>query len=661
MKRVALLLTLLACLPATAQPRRDQEVDEKRLQDHGHGFGLFRLDPRWRLVEEEALSEGNRNAVAGLVHPAYGAALLVLTRPEGDLAQVASLSLSELPLLAPRVDKRTTLEVEGRPALRVEGAGRLPDGSARRFGLTLIALPKRVIELQAVASQASEITPLWGAFHLLKGPAPGRARPTRRRVGNGWRLVGPVFETLAGGLRIEAGEGWRLRNPDQLQAVGGTEARLEHLGRFVTLDLTVVRVGDAKQSELLSAFRTMVQSTRRDKEELAWSTIPVAGAQAQVVVSNDPQRSLVAARGHVLTTSPRGRLLIGVFARWDRSLGAQGPALLRQGLAGVRILSQPDFQTLATFLRANGRRAHGVSLDQRLRAGVLSDYALDLRWKLPPGLWRARLAAPRPDPLLRCALRDPATGLQAHLRYVQPLENESPAELHERLRKGIEGARVLGPAHQARGLRLSWLERSERGIPERVLLASTRRGKHGLALVAWGARGDVAPVQSALAEQLTQLEFSEPGLRDHDLSKGVLTHHRLGFRLRPPPEFSARVVPAGPTLQAHGGRAELRHPQRAGWLGVVARAPGPLSEARLRYQDAAWFRQLHARVGGLRPGDLKTLAGRPCEHLWGKGPGGDRCDVFLVAGPIRYVVLMTDRAGRHPKDGPLLKALEFLE
>ena len=64
-----LLLCLFLATPLAAQENA-QTSDGRRLVDRGHGFELYRLDGRWRLLGERDVAPGHPRALAGLLDPA---------------------------------------------------------------------------------------------------------------------------------------------------------------------------------------------------------------------------------------------------------------------------------------------------------------------------------------------------------------------------------------------------------------------------------------------------------------------------------------------------------------------------------------------------------------------------------------------------------------
>ena len=76
-------------------------------------------------------------------------------------------------------------------------------------------------------------------------------------------------------------------------------------------------------------------------------------------------------------------------------------------------------------------------------------------------------------------------------------------------------------------------------------------------------------------------------------------------------------------------------------------------------EDEHWLERWR-RSGELTRGTRTELAGCPCRHLIVRSPKGQRCDVFVVPGPIRWLVFVGDRAGRPPSETGILGGLEHL-
>ncbi|MGE0712567.1 MAG: hypothetical protein AB7N76_20300 [Planctomycetota bacterium] len=670
------VLISLLCAPLRAddpppQPTpaaKGQEVTPRRIVDHDHGFELFVLGEDWQLLDEEAAREVDLDAVAGVFDPTAASVLVIPLGPipadgrgEGGragLSAAAEGALLRLPLLEKKVALRQSLlHDDALPARELKGEGRLPDGTRLSFALRIVASRGCYYAIQVLSGGPGISSAPWLAVRFLpgQGPPPGRARPASQAAGVGWRRVEQRLESVSG-LRARGGEGWRVLDPHALHGAPlALEARLVHVATFLELDLSPLPADPADQARVLAGLERLAATGARVGEQARRLELELSGGSAWLRVVAREREPVVACGALV-----RGGHVVALFARWDASLGADADRLLREGLGRVAVLGAAAREALSREL-ASGPRAVALSPDQRLDQGVLRDFGQDLRWTLPPRpFWRVQLATPEAAARRLQAL-DPERGLELSLDVTQSpgaADAASRAASLVALAKQLE-AKPLGEVQRHGVLDLLWLEREEQGVPERLLAACGDQGARRLTLCARGPRASVAALGSSVDAVLGRLELGSPEVRrmTEALPGGVLVDRRLGLRLRPPAGFHARPGQGPLDLLRVGGSAELRGEQEVSWLGVIARCEPWLGPRARALGDERWIARLRQATGGLQPGDLREAAGRPCTHWFGKGPRGDRCDVLVIDGPLRYLILITDRGGRHPRDSGLLGAL----
>jgi hypothetical protein len=400
-------LCLLAAALALAGCRRDIEAESKAereanatkvtadstddatapIVDSDFGFRLTLPGAGWKLLRERDAASLNADAIAAAIHTVDGTCGIVMVErlPGTTLEQALELLWHE-PLPDQVIESEQDLEFQGVPAKRRVFTAKV-QGQTFHYVTTVFLHQDHLYQLMSwslVGEQLQARLAFHEAFELLEGEVRGRSKAAREPLthfdGVGWRIHDGRYESALAGLRLALPDGWRFivgAELDQMQTDADIIVTNEHANMFVAL--TVERAPTGR----LAALAELARQNFLDGQAPLGDPLPRQLAGQKVELRRYEQAPLGFLHGVYMGDDA----ITSVTAWYPHALYDNAIASIDAVLGELEALPASERASLHEQLLDTPKRQRRFHADRAFRAGEFVDFAHQLRWTMPSGMW----------------------------------------------------------------------------------------------------------------------------------------------------------------------------------------------------------------------------------------------------------------------------------
>ncbi|MEO0479897.1 MAG: hypothetical protein AAF196_10485 [Planctomycetota bacterium] len=527
--------------------RTDQEVRADEIIDHGFKIAIGKPSG-WRMLDEEAVSHLNGDAILGWNHPTQGLFGVVICEPINDRTldefnefAVNGLSQSYEQV---RVESTEVIEIDGTRAIQTALRGVANEVPIRllHFGVESSGYYYQVIGfgMQVWVRSAERTFAMFAEkVRFLPGEVPGRiAESVDANIdGVGWRLRERRFESAIDGLVIDCPEDWNFVHGVELFAMN-EDARIgfQHSSPDIYAVLIPERIEDSiREDSIRTALDSMTFNLGVDPDrsfdlEVLGQNVTFTARTADVGVD--------ARFVHGILRRPDG--IVQILVWWPNPRGVKDEIPVKEICSGLSEMDGELEQQLRREMLGTRDPQTRVGNDFALRAGAYRDYLYDFRWNKPADEFcqmscgqEARMANEDSRLFIDFAER----GIYA-LAIPESKMGESHRAYHVLLIENTTGEDLDDePTTQTLGDQEFLISQFDLELGDATfeyLLATTTTEKRNYQFLFWGFSGAIESNREFLMESLERIRIVPTGLESQWETGDGVADDRFGWSFDPP-------------------------------------------------------------------------------------------------------------------------------
>lgn len=643
--------------------------------DEDYRFRLEAPSSSWELLDEAAAQDLNRDAQAGAIDETTGIVGMVLVeRTNGaDLDSLTELIRSTFPGQTTRVTETEHTRFAGLEARQFERSGVI-SGLTMNFRTIVFVHQDHVYQLFASchADQYGQTIacgePFFSAFTLLPGQVRDRAMVsiTPDTVGTGWRVREGIFESASYRLAVDPGDQWSLALGFELETMDPA-AEVGFTRRNPDVYILVIPEHVATVTPQAYAERVLNIISTNMLQPAGEPPLTRTIDGREVAFHRFFRRDGVAWQ-YVVGVMSDGDLRIQIMA-WAPSFEGLNEHL-DDGLSRIRLLSNDELRSLSAEIDSTEDTQRSMGEDWALRGGVYHDYATQLRWRRPHGLWRAFAgdSARRRHPEATLFVSEPSSGVYGKL-VVEQLEGVTEDRYHLEVLRAMglpdEEAttlpRTTRPLASASGIvsngRVQWDD-----VPYTFTLTTVLRGRLACHLLLWARWENASAAAEVMAQGAHGLELPEQPMTPTQSRGQVYRDERMGFSFLVPWQGA---MPRDITLETSRPMSSVISYEEDQRSVVIFAAASPGRTARERV-----INDMILQIGrdnitnpfrGSPTESTGTLAGQPSNVMrWTSLFGHTVLHAINVSGTV-YGVIISQPPNSTPSSSHIVRGFRLLD
>ncbi|EDM76269.1 hypothetical protein PPSIR1_07752 [Plesiocystis pacifica SIR-1] len=405
--------------------------------DVDFGFRIDHPGEGWKLLGEADVKQFNPDAEAGMLHDSGLLCIVIVSRTPDMGLEAAAEFVGQQKFPKQVIESSRDVETSGVPGKQHIFTAEV-GGVAYRYESTVYYRQDHVYQVlsSTLASKpASDLDSSQDTFAFLDGEVRGRqiiAPRIERYDGVGARVRDGRFESGVSGLQIEPPEGWGILVGSQRERIHPDSEVVFSLGKDAFVAITTETVSTDGQAGMVGFLRTrggeLFGEARGEGQTHELAGIPVSFQTYR----SDPFEYQHGVFSH-------GSAVIQVSSWYTVPLADELRPSVEALYAAFTSIPGDERERLVRSLRETPAQQRRFEPDRSYWGGTFRDFANDLSWRCPQGMWGVdsfdAAREQRPDAVLQ------AQNIEASVMVsleVWAADGASPADILDRELEGRE-------------------------------------------------------------------------------------------------------------------------------------------------------------------------------------------------------------------------------